>query len=375
MLNNGLVTWIKEWPTWWRSLTPARKFLPLVLILAYWGALVSLGGLRGDHLNLGITMLALAYAGRIAEPLGRFLFPVFMTGVIYDSQRFYSDYIRGPVHVSEPYSFDKRFFGIATPQGILTPNEWWQLHTHWGLDLITGFAYLIFFALFIVIAAYFLFYISKQGTRKLRAEEIGERGKAPIWSFLWVNLLGYSTYYWYAAAPPWYVAKYGIGPAKMDVAASSAGCARFDQLLGTHFFSEMYGRAADVFGAIPSLHVAYPLLAVFFAFRFGALRVFSVVFYVVMCFSAVYLNHHYLLDIIWGSSYALLCGYLTDLYFIRKSKRGGAIYAGAPARATSAESNAQLKRSAALPAAGAADPAWSQRASGRNGFSPSATRD
>ena len=123
-------------------------------------------------------------------------------------------------------------------------------------------------------------------------------------------MLGYTTYYWYAAAPPWYVATYGLGPANLSVQANSAGCVRFDQLLGTHFFTEMYGRAADVFGAIPSLHVAYPLLAAFFAFRFGALRIFSFCFYVLMCFSAVYLNHHYVLDIIWGSSYALLVGWI-----------------------------------------------------------------
>lgn len=138
------------------------------------------------------------------------------------------------------------------------------------------------------------------------------------WAFFWLNLIGYSTYYWYAAAPPWYVELYGLGPAKMDVAAHSAGCARFDQILGTHFFSEMYGRAADVFGAIPSLHVAYPLLAVYFAFQYGSLRLFCVGFYLLMCFSAVYLNHHYMLDIIWGSTYALCVGWLTFQYAAMK---------------------------------------------------------
>jgi membrane-associated phospholipid phosphatase len=256
-----------------------------------------------------------------------------MTGVIYDSQRFYEDYIRGPVHVKEPYLFDKTVFGIHTAQGVLTPNEWWQLHTHWTLDLVTGFAYLVFFALFVVIAAYFQFQVAKKGTPKLRASEIGERGKAPIWAFLWLNLIGYSTYYWYAAAPPWYVAKYGLGPAHMEAQASQAGCVRFDQLLGTHFFSEMYGRSADVFGAIPSLHISYPLLALFFAIRFGTLRVFCLVFYLVMCFSAVYLNHHYMLDILWGSTYALIIGYATDRFYMKKTERTG--LSGVTSRVTS----------------------------------------
>ncbi len=174
---------------------------------------------------------------------------------------------------------------------------------------------LAFIAIYILVGAWFRFVLSRRGTGKLQASEILRRAPAMMWSFLWVNLLGYSTYYWYAAAPPWYVARYGLGPARMDVPASQAGCVRFDHLLGTHFFSEMYGRAADVFGAIPSLHVAYPLVATYFAFRFGALRVFCVGFYVMMCFSAIYLNHHYVLDILWGSSYALLTAFVTDRYF------------------------------------------------------------
>ena len=177
---------------------------------------------------------------------------------------------------------------------------------------MTGFAYLVFVFAFIGVAAYFFFWVSRKGTRKLPAPALAERAKQLPWAFFWLNVLGYTTYYWYAAAPPWYVAAHGLGPAKLDVAASSAGCARFDLLLGTHFFSEMYGRAADVFGAIPSLHVAYPLLTVFYAFRFGAARTFTVVFYLLMCFSAVYLNHHYILDILWGSVYALLIGWMMD---------------------------------------------------------------
>jgi membrane-associated phospholipid phosphatase len=104
----------------------------------------------------------------------------------------------------------------------------------------------------------------------------------------------------------------------MDAKPSQAGCVRFDNILGTHFFSEMYGRSADVFGAIPSLHVAYPFMAIIFAFRLGAGRAFAICFYILMCFSAVYLNHHYVLDIIWGSTYALIIAIVTDRYFIKK---------------------------------------------------------
>ena len=170
---------------------------------------------------------------------------------------------------------------------------------------MTGFFYLCFVAIDFLVCAYHAFVVpwrAKDPVVRRKAERLGPY---VTWAFFWVNLLGYSTYYWFPAAPPWYVAKYGLGPARMDTPASQGGAVRFDQLLGTHFFSEMYGRATDVFGAIPSLHVAYPLLAVLFAFSIGTARTFCVFFYLIMVFSAIYLNHHYVLDILWGSTYAV----------------------------------------------------------------------
>jgi membrane-associated phospholipid phosphatase len=307
-----LRTWLLDWPVWWRELTPWQKLFPAVAIGLYWAALILLDGLRGDHIAMGGMVLVLSYAGRPAHVLRAFAMPFLLTGMVYDSQRFYSDYLRGPIHVTQPYNFDKTFFGIHTAQGVLTPNEFWQLHTYPILDLITGFAYLAFFVTFIAMSGYFYFRVSHTGTETMTPARVFEKAKRMIWSFFWLNVLGYSTYYWYAASPPWYVAKYGLGPADPHAVASQAGCARFDQLLGTHFFSEMYGRAADVHGAIPSLHVSYPFLALLFAFQFKRLRIFSVGFYGVMCFSAVYLNHHYMLDIIWGSTYTVLTALLID---------------------------------------------------------------
>ncbi len=310
---------IQTWPDWWRGLSYFQKVFPIFSILVYWTVLYALNGFRNDHFWIGAIILTLSYIGPFGRTVLKFGLPFLLTVIIYDSMRYYADLIRGPVHVNEPYLFDKRFFGISTAAGILTPNEWWQLHTNPVLDFITGFAYLNFVSIFILVAGYFYFYLGKTGTFRATPERISEVGRRIPWAFFWLNMLGYSTYYWYAAAPPWYVAMYGLGPAKMDVAANAAGCARFDQMLGTHFFSGMYGRAADVFGAIPSLHVAYPLLSIIFAFQVGAARGFCIFFYILMTFSAVYLNHHYLLDALWGSAYALMTGYFINWYYDRRS--------------------------------------------------------
>jgi len=139
-----------------------------------------------------------------------------------------------------------------------------------------------------------------------------------MWAFFWVNVIGYSTYYWYPAAPPWYVAEHGFGPANLTTPANAAGCVRFDQLLGTQFFSQWYGRSADVFGAIPSLHVAYPFQAVYYSFKFGRAKVFAALFFLIMCFSAVYLNHHYVLDVLLGVVYAIVVTWVVDFFYSKQ---------------------------------------------------------
>lgn len=278
-------------------LSVPAKLRPLLLILLYWAALRLVGGLNGDTFGIGAAILALYYFGPKTRTFLGYIFPVFLTGMIYDSMRYYADYIRSPyIRVQEPYRFDQFFFGIQTATGTLTPNEWWQLHTHWSLDLVTGFFYLAFVGIFMLIGVYYRF----SDPRRI------ESAHRMMWGFFWVNLLGYTTYYWYPAAPPWYVALKGLGPADLTVGANAAGCLRFDELLGTHFFTGMYGRSADVFGAVPSLHVAYPLLAAIHAFELRSLRLFAAFFYLIMCFSAVYLNHHYILDILWGSAYTAI---------------------------------------------------------------------
>ena len=63
-----------------------------------------------------------------------------------------------------------------------------------------------------------------------------------------------------------------------------------------------------MFGAIPSLHCAYPLLVVIEGWRmFGPkLRASAVAYWLAMIFSAVYLGHHWVIDAIVGSTYAVI---------------------------------------------------------------------
>jgi membrane-associated phospholipid phosphatase len=69
-------------------------------------------------------------------------------------------------------------------------------------------------------------------------------------------------------------------------------------------------------------------MAFYYALRFGALRKSTFAFYLLMCFSAVYLNHHYVLDVLCGSAYALAVAFTTDLVWNWKLKRSGVLVPG-----------------------------------------------
>src|SRR5262249_33709070 len=115
------------------------------------------------------------------------------------------------------------------------------------------------------------------------------------------------TYHLYPAAPPWYFRKHGSRVNLRAAPYEGTHLARVDQFLGYPYFKKFYARASDVFGAVPSLHCAYPLLMILERWRLHGRvgRSLLVLFYGSMCFSAVYLDHHWVIDVILGSGYAL----------------------------------------------------------------------
>jgi membrane-associated phospholipid phosphatase len=296
---------LREWLL--PSRTMPRRLWPPALGLLYIAAVALLGGLRADHVLIGLLGLLDLYNEKSRLFLAVFL-PFILTGVVFDSMRyFYWQGIEGRVHVAEPYLLERAWFGV----GGRTLNEIFLEH-HWpALDLACGFAYLVYVAESLALAMFLFF-------RGLVARAL-TFGRA----FFLVNVMGYATYFLYAAAPPWYVTQYGLGPARTDVHPEAAAAHRFDALLGTHFFDSMYARGVDVFGAFPSLHVAYPFIAAVLAFRIPELRwarAPAVLFFLLMCLAAVYLQHHYVIDAILGVAYAIAALALVTAWERRRAR-------------------------------------------------------
>src|SRR5919198_2059199 len=164
------------------SRTMPRRLWPPALGLVYIAAVALLGGLRVDHVLIGLLGLLDVYNEKSRLFLKVF-FPFILTGVVFDSMRyFYGPAIDGRVHVAEPYLLERAWFGV----GGRTLNEIFLEH-HWpALDLACGFAYLVYVAEYLALALFLFF--------RGRIEHAATFAR----SFLLVNVMGYATYFLYA---------------------------------------------------------------------------------------------------------------------------------------------------------------------------------
>jgi membrane-associated phospholipid phosphatase len=280
----------------WRQLACA-----LVGFAAYLVTMRLSAGNRPEQFVACGAMLALLAWSDATRRFFTGMLPFLLFGVVTDLSRLAQPLFQYlTIHVEEPYRFDKLAFGIRTARGLLTPNELFAIY-HWAaVDLVTGTAYIVFVWWAIGFAAYLALFRQDAAGRGLLLR-FG-------WAFLAMNVAGIVTYYVYPAAPPWYVAEYGLGPVYRDAPASMAGAARWDVLTGIPYFAAFYSRSADVFGAIPSLHVSYPLLTYLFGrlLRKRWLDVASFALFLLVAFAAVYLDHHYVRDVLLGALYAIV---------------------------------------------------------------------
>ena len=267
---------------------------PFWLLVAFW--LVQ-GKLRGDHLALALLATLLASWSEWSRRLCLGILPLGLVGVLYDSMRAVKNVglTRDNVHVCDVRAIDQRLFGLDLNGARATWHDYLQQHATPFLDVYCAIPYGIFLAVMIAYAVY-LFRRDYPALQRF------------TWSFLALNVAGFITYHLYPAAPPWYYHHYGCAVDLATHASEGPNLARVDGWLGIPFFAGMYGRSSDVFGAVPSLHVAYPLLLLIDGFRrhrwLG--RVLLVWFYLSMCFAAVYLDHHWVFDIVVGSLYAVV---------------------------------------------------------------------
>lgn len=278
----------------WRFLWPVVPFLGWPLYC--W----AIGERRWEHAVFAAAVPWLAWQGPRTKRLFVGLLPLLSVGLVYDAMRFvkHLGITNDSVHGCDLRAFDGRWLGTGLLGLSTAPQSWpdyFREHASLGWDIVLAVPY----GTFLYVTVAYAFWLYRRDHRSL--QRFG-------WSFFAVNLAGYLTYHFFPAAPPWYVASHGCSVDLSHPASAGSHLTRVDDWLGLGYFAGFYGRSNDVFGAMPSLHVAYPLLVVLEGWRLhGWLgRSLALAFYLSMAVAAVYLDHHWVADVLAGSLYTVV---------------------------------------------------------------------
>ena len=280
----------------WQPPTRRETLLTLGLTALFLLLTAAYIGLRSDHFLMTGLFLALFFASRLTRKLAVALLPFVVFAISYDWMRVYPNFRVNPIDVQGLYEAEKSLFGFLSAGEVLIPCEYFARHHAAVADLFAGIFYLCWVPVPIAYGVWLYF----TGRRELYLRF--------ALVFLLVNLLGFCGYYIHPAAPPWYAMNYGF-EAQLGTPGNVAGLGRFDELLGCTIFEGIYGRNANVFAAVPSLHAAYMVVATVYAVMGRCSRWLVGLFAFIMVgiwWTAVYSGHHYLIDVLLGITCALL---------------------------------------------------------------------
>jgi hypothetical protein len=304
-----------------RALGPAwTHWTPLPLMAWPLYVVIGRGSIRWELIALALVVPALAFIGPRTRKLYVGLFPLGVVAVVYDSMGFIKNWGITPerIHLCDLRAHELALFGVGSGEGRVTLQDYFYEH-HWdALDVYCAVPY----GTFIFVSIVFAIFLYRKSFVALQRY---------TWTFLLMNLAAFVIYHVYPAAPPWYWHLTHSCVADLSAHASEGvHLANVDRILGIAYFRGFYGRSSDIFGAVPSLHVAYPFLILVEGWvLFGPVRRgLAILFLASMCFAAVYLDHHYVIDVLLGLTLAASLHVAFRAIF-RRLERGGAVTEGA----------------------------------------------
>jgi hypothetical protein len=272
-----------------RSIITITLLSVAYLLLSSWVV-----GFKSDQVVLVVIFNACFYASTISR---KFIvcFSIFIVyWIIFDYMKAFPNYKVSTVHIADLYNFEKHLFGINYKGHLLTPNEYCKVNATTFLDILAGLFYICWIPVPLGFAAYLFF--------KNRRECLSF-----LFTFFLVNLLGFVIYYSFPAAPPWYIQEHGF-VFHAATPGNTGGLIRFDHYFNIHIFQSIYQKGSNVFAAMPSLHSAYPVIVIYYAFRnnLGFVKIILATVMVGIWLTAVYTSHHYILDVLCGITTAVI---------------------------------------------------------------------
>jgi inositol phosphorylceramide synthase catalytic subunit len=279
------------------------RLVVLGLLVLYFIQIDNLMKVRPDHAFLSLLIVALVLGNA-----RRFLLdwsPFIALWVAYDFMRGIVDDLAGKIHILGPFRLEQALFSRIF--GGQIPNFWWlqvqAAHAREGwkrvLDATTSGFYAMHMSAPILLGWVFW--------NTLRDRRIFYRFMLAFSLTTWTSFL---TYMLFPSAPPWYVHDFGfIQPEPSFKGAGAGNLVSADRWIGIPLFESVYKHLnPNKFAAIPSLHSAFPLIILIFCLKRFGKRAWPVALYPLgIWFSALYLDHHYLIDITLAWCYVAVC--------------------------------------------------------------------
>jgi membrane-associated phospholipid phosphatase len=268
----------------------------LVLLMVLYGWI---NPLRLGHTTLILVFVALVVASPTSRRLAVALWPAAIFGFAYDLMRILVDRAYDMTPSRVVFELERWLVGWVTPNpDDLGPLDLFREHHSLIVDLAAGAWYSTHVPSVILFGLYIWWRTHRE--REVSARRLDKY----FWGFLIFNVLGFVFWAIFPVAPPWYVEAHGLvapGAVGLDpLLGDPAALVRVDAWLGYPHFSDIYKQATYVFGAMPSLHAAAPVWVALWT-REKWLRLLVWCYALAMCFFAVYLNHHYVVDVLAGA--------------------------------------------------------------------------
>ena len=283
-MNRALRHLVSLWGPFWP--------LPAGFFVVYCAIMAHIGDLRPEHVVFLVVVSFFAYVGPRTKQFLIDVSPYIFVAVGYDLVRYARRIFvtRDRVLGCELRDVEVALFPAG---GGMSAQEWLVSRATPALDLLFAAPYAVFAYVALLYAGY-LYFVDRARMRHY------------LWAFALANYLSFTLWLVVPAAPPWYVHAHGC-VIDLSVAPSPAGLARVDASLGVGYFAMFYSRAASVFGALPSMHNAYPLLGLLTAWpKIGwRTKPFHILYLLIMFLASLYLDHHWIVDAIAGWAVAV----------------------------------------------------------------------
>ncbi|MBI4211124.1 MAG: inositol phosphorylceramide synthase [Deltaproteobacteria bacterium] len=290
---------------------PRSGFLRLAACLMAYSSVSAAGHLLTPiHVFISVSVLALFLLERCRQAIVLFL-PFLAYVLFYDFFRLVPFSFLTPIHVTDVYLAELTLFGVRSAEGLIPISTYLKDYISLPFSCVAAVFYSVFLPA-VPITALVLW--------KRASSRVAERFLA---AFFIMNMLAFMTEMFMPVAPPWYVTKCGFGAPLVPILGDPARLIEVERFLGTHFYTSSYQMSAIVFGAFPSMHAGITALVFFYVatLKKKGLTILAGLYLLGMCFSAVYLEHHYVVDLMAGILYALTVFLLMEVVFPRQIQR------------------------------------------------------